>query len=81
MVPLHFVNILMVASIFKLRRRMPAGEGSYRTPGYPVVPLVYIFVLSLFLASALVFEPRDTLVGVGLTATAVPAYWWIHRRR
>jgi len=80
-VPLHFVNILMVASIFKLRPRMPAGEGSYRTPGYPVVPLVYIFVLSLFLLSALVFEPRDTLVGVGLTATAIPAYWWIHRRR
>jgi basic amino acid/polyamine antiporter, APA family len=80
-VPLHFVNILMVASIFKLRSRMLTSEGNYRTPGYPITPLVYVFVLSLFLLSAIVFEPRDTLVGVGLTATAIPAYWWIHGRR
>lgn len=80
-VPVHLVNILMVASIFRLRPRMAPGDADYRTPGYPIVPLVYIVVLSLFLLSALVFEPRDTLVGVALTATALPAYSWIHRRR
>jgi len=80
-VPLHFVNILMVASIFRLRSRLPPGEGGYRTPGYPVVPLVYIFVLSLFLLSALVYEPRDTFIGLTLAATALPAYLWIHGRR
>ena len=80
-VPLHLVNILMVASIFRLRPRMAPSEGGYRTPGYPLVPLAYILVLSVFLLSALVFEPRDTLKGVALTATALPAYWWIHRRR
>ena len=80
-VPVHVVNILMVASIFRLRPRMPLREAGYRTPGYPIVPLVYILVLSVFLLSALVFEPRDTLLGLVLTATALPAYLWIHTRR
>jgi APA family basic amino acid/polyamine antiporter len=82
-VPLHLINILMVASIFPLRRRFPrpAGEGGYRTPGYPVVPLVYIGVLSLFLVSAIVYQPIATAIGVFLALTAVPAYFWTHGRR
>jgi amino acid transporter len=80
-VPVHFVNILMVASVYRLRRRHPAPEGSYRTPGYPVVPAVYILVLAFFLASALVFNPLDTLIGVAMTATGIPVFLAMNRRR
>jgi APA family basic amino acid/polyamine antiporter len=78
-VPLHIANILMVSSIFKLRRRHIAATSEYRTPWFPFVPLVYIVVIAFFLLSALVYRPFDTLVGVTLTATGIPAYFWITR--
>jgi amino acid transporter len=79
-VPLHLVNILMVASVFRLRRRPDLGRADYRTPGYPVVPTAYLLVISLFLLSAVVYDPRDTLMGIAMTATAIPAYLWIRAK-
>ena len=79
-VPLHFVNILMVAAVFRLRRPS-AVTSAYLTPGYPWVPAVYILVLSLFLASAVVYNPLDTLIGVAMTATGIPVYLGLARRK
>lgn len=80
-VPVQAINILMVAAVFRLRRRPDLGRSEYRTWGYPWVPLFYIVVMASFLASALVYTPRDTLLGVALTATALPAYLWLNSRR
>lgn len=79
-VPLQVTNILMVASIFRLRRRSIAEGAKYLTPGYPVVPLVFIVVMTLFLVSAMVFNPLDTLIGVGMTAAGTPVYFWIKKK-
>jgi APA family basic amino acid/polyamine antiporter len=80
-VPLHVVNILMVASVFRLRRRLGSAPGAYRTPGYPLVPAVYVLVLTLLLASAIAYNPLDTVIGMAMTATCVPVYAWIRRGR
>jgi basic amino acid/polyamine antiporter, APA family len=77
-VPLQLTNILMVAAIFRARRD-PLPETGFRTPGYPVVPLVYIVVILGFLVSAIIFNPFETFIGAALTATAVPAYLWTRR--
>jgi APA family basic amino acid/polyamine antiporter len=79
-VPLHLVNILMVAAVFRLRARAEAPPGAYRTPGYPWVPAVYIVVLCLFLLSAILYNPLDTFIGVAMTATGIPVYLAIARR-
>jgi len=76
-VPVHVVNILMVASVFPLRRRLGSAPGAYRTPGYPLVPAVYILVLALLLISAIAYNPLDTLIGIAMTLTCVPIYAWI----
>ena len=76
-VPLHVVNILMVASVFRLRPRLGNAATAYRTPGYPLVPAVYILVLGLLLVSAIAYNPLDTLIGMAMTATGVPVYLWI----
>jgi APA family basic amino acid/polyamine antiporter len=78
-VPLQLTNILMVAAVFRARRE-PAPPGAFRTPGYPIVPLVFIVVIVGFLLSAIVFNPLETFVGAALTATAVPAFLWMRRR-
>ncbi|MEZ5417178.1 MAG: amino acid permease [Vicinamibacterales bacterium] len=72
-VPLQISNILVVAAVFRLPRGA-AGPEEYRTPGYPLVPLVFIGVMTMFLVSAVVYQPMDTLIGVALTATGVPVY-------
>jgi len=76
-VPMQFINILMVASIFKLRKKSDSG---YRTPFYPFVPLLFIVVMAGFIISALIYHPLDALIGVGLTATGIPFYFRVHRR-
>ncbi|MBI3664748.1 MAG: amino acid permease [Acidobacteria bacterium] len=76
-VPLQATNILMVAAIFKLRKRSSRSPDAYHAPGYPFIPLVYIAVMALFLLSALYYRPGDTLIGVALTATGVPVYRWL----
>ncbi|MGH9336246.1 MAG: APC family permease, partial [Vicinamibacteria bacterium] len=78
-VPLQLTNILMVASVFRLRKRALENPDPYLTPGYPWVPLVFITVMSLLLVNAVVFNPRDTFIGVALTAAGIPFFLWIRR--
>jgi APA family basic amino acid/polyamine antiporter len=77
-VPMQLANVLMVAALFRLRRRAAASD-VYRTPGYPVTPLIYIVVMLGFLVSALVYHPVDTLIGLGIAVTGAPFYRWLRR--
>jgi APA family basic amino acid/polyamine antiporter len=78
-VPLQLANIAMVAALFRLRKRHGPPSG-YRTPGYPVTPIIYIVVMAGFLVSAVIYHPFDTLTGVALAFTGVPVYLWLTRR-
>ncbi len=81
-VPLQFMNILMVASVFRLRKREAGSEeraNRYFAPGYPFLPLLFIFVMSLLLLNAIAFNPGETLIGIALTALGIPVYLWIRR--
>jgi APA family basic amino acid/polyamine antiporter len=70
---------LAVAAVMVLRRRRPDLVRPYRTPGYPILPLVFIAGTLLVVATALLERPVTTLVGVGLTLLGVPLY--LLRRR
>jgi APA family basic amino acid/polyamine antiporter len=78
-VPFQFMNILMVASIFRLRKRY-ATPGSFRLPGYPLTPLIFIFVMTLFLLAALIYNPLDSFIGILLTLAGVPVYFALRGR-
>jgi APA family basic amino acid/polyamine antiporter len=77
-VPFQFMNILMVSSIYRLRPRL--GRSSFGLPGYPIVPAVFIVVMSLFLVAAFVYNPVESLIGTGLTLTGIPVYRVLTRR-
>jgi APA family basic amino acid/polyamine antiporter len=72
-VPFQLMNMLMVSSIFRLRPRL-STPASFRLPGYPVVPGVFIFVMGLFLLTAVYFNPLDSVIGIGLTLAGAPVY-------
>jgi APA family basic amino acid/polyamine antiporter len=78
-VPFQFMNMLMVASIFRLRSRY-AKPDSFRLPGYPLVPGIFIVVMALFLMAAFFYNPLDSLIGVLLTLAGIPVYLGLRGR-
>lgn len=72
---------LCVAGLFRLRHTRPNAARTYKVPGYPVVPAIFLIVATLFLANALWSEP----VATGLTFAAIllglPVYALAFRTR
>ncbi len=73
---------LAVASIFRLRR-MPDYQPSFRCPGYPVVPLLFVAAVLYLLGNALVQESsRWPTIGVlGVCLTGIPVFFLTVGRR
>ncbi len=77
-VPFQLMNILMVSSIFILRPRL-SGPDSFRLPAYPLIPAIFMVVMSLFMIAALIYNPLDSLIGVALTLAGAPVYLMLVR--
>ncbi|HET9984177.1 MAG TPA: amino acid permease [Longimicrobiales bacterium] len=72
---------LAVAAVFIMRRRRPDAERPYRTPGYPIVPLVFLVASVALLGNAVVQQTFSTLVGFGIILLGVPVFYlWRWRR-
>ncbi|HEV2493849.1 MAG TPA: amino acid permease [Terriglobia bacterium] len=74
---------LVTTSIFVLRRREPGLPRPYRTWGYPVVPAIFALLAALFLVNTFLERRTDSLWGLALMGSGVPAYglwrWWQRR--
>ncbi|MDQ2978205.1 MAG: amino acid permease [Acidobacteriota bacterium] len=72
---------LAAASIFILRARDGVPPGRFATPGYPVVPILFVAAAVLAVVSAIRSSPGRSAVGAGLLATGVPVYLFFTRPR
>ena len=69
-------------SIFVYRRRAPDASRAFRTPGYPVTPIVFVVAATLLVLNTLVTQPGRAFAGLGLVALGAPAfYFWRSRAR
>ena len=66
---------LGTASVFILRRQVPASERTYRTWGYPVVPMAFLLVTGWLLINTLLTTPGRAISGLALMALGLPFYW------
>ena len=73
-------NVLTVIGLFVLRRRRADLPRPYRAWGYPVLPALYVAVSVFFLVFILKGDPRNSGLGLLLTALGVPAYLYWRRR-
>jgi basic amino acid/polyamine antiporter, APA family len=64
------------AALFRLRQTMPDRPRPYRTWGYPVVPALFILGSLAFVLNTLIERPTESLLGLGLLALGLPAYWY-----
>ncbi len=71
---------LTVAALFPLRRRAGA-DGGYRTPGYPVTPVVFLVLVAVLLLLLAGHNPLQAALGAGIVALGVPVYFFAVRRR
>jgi APA family basic amino acid/polyamine antiporter len=78
-VPFQCINMLMIATIFKLRPRLGTAD-TYRSPFYPLLPVIYIFVMSLFMLVSLIYNPLESLIGILLTLIGIPVYLGLARK-
>ena len=67
-------------AVFVFRRRLPDHPRPYRTWGYPVVPALFILACLLLIGNTLKESPVESLLGLGLVALGLPAYWMFKRR-
>ncbi len=70
------------ASLFVFRRRIPLEErspGSFRAPGYPWLPALFVAVAAAIVLSVVQTNPFRSALGALLLATGVPAY--LHWRK
>jgi APA family basic amino acid/polyamine antiporter len=69
--------ILVVFGVFKLRR---SNLGSYRMPGFPIAPFVYIIFGLSILTLAFLESPLISSIALGTTAMGIPAYFAFKKR-
>ncbi len=67
--------ILTIIGIFILRKKLPNAERPYKAFGYPVLPLIYILMGTLFCVGLVWASPTYSLWGLGITALGVPLYY------
>jgi APA family basic amino acid/polyamine antiporter len=69
---------LTVAALFVLRRKTPAAI-IYRTPGYPLTPIIFLLLIALLLVLLGGHNPREAILGVGVVALGLPVYYLLFR--
>lgn len=67
-------------TVFVFRRRMPNAHRSFRVPGYPIVPALFVILAGALVINTIIENPFDSLVGVGLIAAAIPLYYFFFRK-
>ena len=75
---------LIVATLFGYRRRDRVGisvtQQTYRVPGYPLLPALFVAVAAFVVASAVWSNPRNAMLGVVLIAAGIPAFFFWRRQ-
>lgn len=66
---------LAVAGVFVLRRTRPDLERPYRVVGYPIVPALFLLASLGMVVNALITDPMNTGVTLGIIAVGAPVYY------
>ncbi len=78
-----FVEVLFYAltgaALYVLRRTQSATPRPYRTWGFPWVPALFILSSLALMANTLKERPTESLIGLGILALGLPAYFFWRR--
>src|SRR5688572_27791968 len=67
-------------AIFAYRRKHPGMPRPFRTPGYPLTPLLFVVSAAVIVLNTIVSQPARAAIGLGLVVLGVPAFY-VWRRK
>ena len=84
-------NLMLVAGVFVLRKKMPNAERPYRLWGYPFIPLV-VLLFNIFYLVITVYNYINNYVsgkthiinsvfGLVLVSIGIPFYWYFKKSK
>jgi APA family basic amino acid/polyamine antiporter len=69
-------------SIFASRRKFPNAVRPFRTPGYPLTPILFAVAAGLLVLNTLRVQPQQALIGLAVVVLGTPAFFiWRARTR
>jgi APA family basic amino acid/polyamine antiporter len=71
---------LAASSIFVMRRREAGQPVAFRVPGYPWIPLLFVLSAAAIVGNAMVTQPLQAAIGLGVVLAGLPAYVFWKRR-
>jgi APA family basic amino acid/polyamine antiporter len=74
-------SIICVTSVIVLRVRRPDLPRAFKTPGYPLTPILFIVGNGWVLASLVASGAREALIGVAIVLSGVPAFLYFRRTK
>ncbi len=74
-VGLAIFSMLSVAAVFVLRIRQPDLPRPFRTPGYPILPAIYLLGTGLLTIAVCIERPRVAAVSIATIMVGIPVYW------
>ena len=72
--------VLMVAAVIVLRRNRPQVERPYQMWGYPLVPIVSMFLAGLLIVDLAFLAPATSGIGLLIVLSGVPIYFFWRSR-
>jgi basic amino acid/polyamine antiporter, APA family len=72
---------LNAGSVLILRKREPERPRPFRTPGFPVVPVIFIALAVLLIGNTIYTTPRASGIGLVMTALGALVYFTVYARR
>lgn len=79
---MDWVGLMLVGvAVFVFRVKRPEAPRPYRTPGYPLVPSVFILISVWFVAFTLYNEPINAWAGIAVLAVGYAAYRFLFRKK
>ncbi len=73
--------VLVITSVFILRKKHPEWERPYKAFGFPVFPVIYIAACLLIIGILLVYKPLFTWPGLAIVLSGVPVFYLWKRRK
>lgn len=73
-----FFIALTVAGLFKIRKREFVG---YKTPFYPVTPIIFLILTVFVLILIAMKNPFQTALGAAVVLAGLPVYYLVFRRK
>jgi basic amino acid/polyamine antiporter, APA family len=73
--------IVTIIALFVLRKKEPDTPRPYKAWGYPIIPALYILITSLICLDLLIFEFKNSVIGVIIILLGIPFYFLFSKKQ